>query len=77
MLSAEILRELREDHAKITRTCQTNVGILTPFVVFRMLSIMSKLFSFDYMHLLSSLYMLNFLATIYPLSKSGSTHARN
>ena len=75
MLSAEIIRELRKDHAESDKDRFSDSLHFAQFIIFfRTLYIIN----IDYMHQLCFLYMLNYPA-IYSLSEreSGSKHAGN
>ena len=56
MLSAEILGELREDHAEAGKNISNTTDM---FLVFRMSPSLARLITIDYVYQLSSLYMLN------------------
>ncbi len=77
MLSAKIVRELREDHAEADKDLfNWEFALLTLFIVFGMLNIIST--TIDYMHQLCFLYMLHYPVIYSPSeSDSGSKHARN
>ena len=77
MLSADIIRELWEDHAEADKNLfQLLFSLLTLFFVFSMLYIIST--TIDYLHQLCFLYMLNYPVIYSPSKKeSGSKHAIN
>ena len=63
MLSAEILRELREDKAEADKNFSNRyVTQLTLFTLFRISPSLAQYFSIDYMHHLSSFYIQNIIA---------------
>ena len=63
----------REDHAD-ARTCQTDTDTS---LFSECSSSLAQLFSIDYMHQLSSLYMLNIVASHLLAVESSNIHARN